>query len=85
MFGAMDGAMKFVKGDAIAGLVILAVNLLGGMLIGMIERDMAFGAAVHTYSLLTVGDGLIAQILALLISVAAGTVVTRVNSDLPTG
>ncbi|MFF7707074.1 type III secretion system export apparatus subunit SctV [Pseudomonas sp. NPDC007930] len=80
MFGAMDGAMKFVKGDAIAGLVILAVNLLGGMLIGMVERDMAFGAAVHTYSLLTVGDGLIAQIPALLISVAAGTVVTRVNS-----
>ncbi|MFJ3526276.1 type III secretion system export apparatus subunit SctV [Pseudomonas sp. NPDC090203] len=81
MFGAMDGAMKFVKGDAIAGLVILAVNLLGGMLIGMLERDMPFGEAVHTYSLLTVGDGLIAQIPALLISVAAGTVVTRVNSD----
>lgn len=81
MFGAMDGAMKFVKGDAIAGLVILSVNLLGGMLIGMIERDMPFGTAVHTYSLLTVGDGLIAQIPALLISVAAGTVVTRVNSD----
>lgn len=80
MFGAMDGAMKFVKGDAIAGLVILAVNLLGGMLIGMVERDMAFADAVHTYSLLTVGDGLIAQIPALLISVAAGTVVTRVNS-----
>ncbi|MGE7991677.1 type III secretion system export apparatus subunit SctV [Pseudomonas sp. NPDC089554] len=81
MFGAMDGSMKFVKGDAIAGLVILAVNLLGGMLIGMVERDMPFGEAVHTYSLLTVGDGLIAQIPALLISVAAGTVVTRVNSD----
>ncbi|WP_296180652.1 type III secretion system export apparatus subunit SctV [Pseudomonas sp. UBA1879] len=81
MFGAMDGAMKFVKGDAIAGLVILAVNLLGGMLIGMLERGMAFGEAVHTYSLLTVGDGLIAQIPALLISVAAGTVVTRVNSE----
>ncbi|MGV6397324.1 type III secretion system export apparatus subunit SctV [Pseudomonas caspiana] len=81
MFGAMDGAMKFVKGDAIAGLVILSVNLLGGIMIGMLERDMAFGAAVHTYSLLTVGDGLIAQIPALLISVAAGTVVTRVNSD----
>jgi type III secretion protein V len=81
MFGAMDGAMKFVKGDAIAGLVILSVNLLGGMLIGMLERDMSFGDAVHTYSLLTVGDGLIAQIPALLISVAAGTVVTRVNSD----
>lgn len=81
MFGAMDGAMKFVKGDAIAGLVILAVNLLGGMLIGMLERGMSFGDAVHTYSLLTVGDGLIAQIPALLISVAAGTVVTRVNND----
>lgn len=81
MFGAMDGAMKFVKGDAIAGLVILAVNLLGGMLIGMLERGMPFGTAVHTYSLLTVGDGLIAQIPALLISVAAGTVVTRVNSE----
>lgn len=80
MFGAMDGAMKFVKGDAIASLVILAVNLLGGMLIGMLERDMGFADAVHTYSLLTVGDGLIAQIPALLISVAAGTVVTRVNS-----
>jgi len=80
MFGAMDGAMKFVKGDAIAGLVILAVNLLGGMLIGMLERGMSFGDAVHAYSLLTVGDGLIAQIPALLISVAAGTVVTRVNS-----
>ena len=81
MFGAMDGAMKFVKGDAIAGLVILAVNLLGGMLIGMLQRDMGFAHAVHTYSLLTVGDGLIAQIPALLISVAAGTVVTRVNSE----
>jgi type III secretion protein V len=81
MFGAMDGAMKFVKGDAIAGLVILAVNLLGGMLIGMLERDLPFAQAVHTYSLLTVGDGLIAQIPALLISVAAGTVVTRVNSE----
>ena len=81
MFGAMDGAMKFVKGDAIAGLVILFVNLLGGMMIGMVERDMPFAEAAHTYSLLTVGDGLIAQIPALLIAVAAGTVVTRVNSD----
>lgn len=80
MFGAMDGAMKFVKGDAIAGLIILAVNLLGGMMIGMVERDMTFASAAHTYSLLTVGDGLIAQIPALLISVAAGMVVTRVNS-----
>ncbi len=76
MFGAMDGAMKFVKGDAIASLVILAVNLLGGMMIGMVERNMSFADAAHTYSLLTVGDGLIAQIPALLISVAAGMVVT---------
>ncbi|GHB11817.1 type III secretion system export apparatus subunit SctV [Salinicola rhizosphaerae] len=81
LYGAMDGAMKFVKGDAIAGLVILFVNLIGGLLIGMLEHDMAFGDAVETYSLLTVGDGLIAQIPALLISIGAGTVVTRVSSD----
>jgi type III secretion protein V len=81
MFGAMDGAMKFVKGDAIASLVILAVNLLGGMVIGMLEREMAFTDAAHAYTLLSVGDGLIAQIPALMISVAAGTVVTRVNGE----
>lgn len=81
MFGAMDGAMKFVKGDAIASLVILLINLLGGIVIGMLGRDMAFGDAAHTYALLSVGDGLIAQLPALMISVAAGTVVTRVNSD----
>lgn len=81
LYGAMDGAMKFVKGDAIAVLVILFVNLLGGMMIGMLKRGMSFGEAVQTYSLLTVGDGLIAQIPALLIAVAAGTVVTRVSSS----
>lgn len=81
LYGAMDGAMKFVKGDAIATLVILFINLLGGLLIGMLKRDMAFGEAVEVYSVLTVGDGLIAQIPALLIAVAAGTVVTRVGSD----
>ena len=81
LYGAMDGAMKFVKGDAIASLVILFVNLFGGLAIGMVKRDMAFGDAVHTYSLLTVGDGLIAQIPALLIAVAAGIVVTRVASE----
>ncbi len=81
LFGAMDGSMKFVKGDAIAGLVILSVNLIGGLMIGMIERGMTFADAAHTYSLLTVGDGLIAQIPALLIAVAAGTVVTRVNNE----
>ena len=81
LFGAMDGSMKFVKGDAIAGLVILFVNLIGGLLIGMLSRGMSFADAGHTYSLLTVGDGLIAQIPALLIAVAAGTVVTRVNNE----
>ncbi|GGJ85745.1 type III secretion system export apparatus subunit SctV [Pseudomonas matsuisoli] len=81
LYGAMDGAMKFVKGDAIAGLVILFVNLLGGLLIGMLKLGMPFSEAIQTYSLLTVGDGLIAQIPALLIAVAAGTVVTRVASD----
>lgn len=81
LFGAMDGSMKFVKGDAIAGLVILFVNLIGGLLIGMLSREMSFAEAGHTYSLLTVGDGLISQIPALLIAVAAGTVVTRVNNE----
>ena len=81
LYGAMDGAMKFVKGDAIACLVILFVNLIGGLLIGMLKHGMPFSAAVETYSLLTVGDGLVAQIPALMVSVAAGTVVTRVGSD----
>lgn len=81
LFGAMDGSMKFVKGDAIAGLIILFVNLIGGLLIGMLSREMSFAEAGRTYSLLTVGDGLIAQIPALLIAVAAGTVVTRVNNE----
>jgi len=81
LYGAMDGAMKFVKGDAIAGLVIIVVNLVGGLAVGMAQQGMSFGQAVHTFSLLTVGDGLVAQIPALLISVAAGTVVTRVATD----
>ncbi|OZI17560.1 hypothetical protein CAL18_15705 [Bordetella genomosp. 7] len=81
LFGAMDGAMKFVKGDAIACLVILCVNLLGGIVIGTLRHGMSFGDAVGTYSLLTVGDGLIAQLPALLTAVAAGIAVTRVASD----
>lgn len=80
LFGAMDGAMKFVKGDAIAGLVITAINLLGGIAIGMGQRGMAFEDALGLYSLLTVGDGLVAQIPALLISIAAGNMVTRVTN-----
>ena len=81
LYGAMDGAMKFVKGDAIAGLVIIIVNLLGGLAVGMMQHGMSFSAAVATFSLLTVGDGLVAQIPALLVSTAAGTVVTRVATD----
>lgn len=78
LYGAMDGAMKFVKGDAIAGIVIIVVNLLGGLAIGMLQRGMSFSDAAHTYSILTIGDGLVAQIPALLIAVTAGTVVTRI-------
>ncbi len=81
LFGAMDGAMKFVKGDAIASLVITAINLLGGVAIGMFQRRLGFGEALNLYALLTVGDGLVAQIPALLISVAAGNMVTRVSSS----
>ena len=78
LFGAMDGAMKFVKGDAIAGLLIIFVNLLGGMTIGTLQRDMTAGAAAKLYCILSIGDGLIGQIPALLISVAAGMIITRV-------
>jgi type III secretion protein V len=81
LYGAMDGAMKFVKGDAIAGIIIVFVNLLGGMLIGMLQRGMDAGKAVSTYSILSIGDGLIAQIPALFIAICAGIIVTRVNSD----
>lgn len=81
LYGAMDGAMKFVKGDAIAGLVIVMVNLLGGIAIGCLQMGMSWSEATHTYSLLTIGDGLVSQIPALVISFAAGTVVTRVSSS----
>ena len=80
LYGAMDGAMKFVKGDAIASLIIVAVNLLGGMIIGTMQRGMPAGKAVKVYSILTVGDGLIAQIPALFIAICAGMIVTRVQS-----
>ncbi|ASY65869.1 Flagellar biosynthesis protein FlhA (plasmid) [Sinorhizobium sojae CCBAU 05684] len=79
-YGAMDGAMKFVKGDAVAGLIIIAINLIAGLLIGSLQRGLTAGEAAHTYSLLTVGDGLITQIPALMMAVAAGAVVTRVPS-----
>lgn len=80
LFGALDGAMKFVKGDAIAGLIIVAVNLIGGLCIGVIQYDMPAGEAIQLYSVLTIGDGLIAQIPALLISLTAGIIITRVSS-----
>jgi type III secretion protein V len=80
-FGAMDGAMKFVKGDAIAGIVILLTNMVGGLVIGLVQRGLDLGSAVRTYTLLTIGEGLVAQIPALVISTGAGLVVTRVSSD----
>ncbi len=81
LYGAMDGAMKFVKGDAIAGLIIIAVNIVGGITIGMTQRDMSAGEALDRYSILTIGDGLVSQIPALFISITAGFIVTRVASD----
>jgi type III secretion protein V len=81
LFGAMDGAMKFVKGDSIASLVMIVINLVGGIVIGSVQRGLSFADAVQTYSLLAVGDGLIAQIPALLISLTAGLLVTRSASE----
>src|SRR5437899_292497 len=84
-YGAMDGASKFVKGDAMAGVLIVAINLLGGIVVGVLQHHLSFGTAIHTFSLLTVGDGLAAQIPALLISTATGIIVTRSGSDLDLG
>lgn len=81
MFGAMDGAMKFVKGDAIAGLVIVLINILGGFSTGVVQHGMSAGEAITLYSVLTIGDGLIAQIPALLIALTAGMIITRVAPD----
>ena len=81
MFGSMDGAMKFVKGNAIAGLIIIVVNILGGVTIGVLQRGMSAADALHRYAILTIGDGLIAQIPALLISITAGIIVTRVTTE----
>jgi len=80
-YGAMDGASKFVKGDAIASIIILLINLIGGFIIGMTVHGMAFADALSTYSVLTIGDGLVSQIPALLISTAAGLIVTRASSE----
>ncbi|MEJ2641143.1 MAG: flagellar biosynthesis protein FlhA [Desulfosarcinaceae bacterium] len=80
-YGAMDGANKFVRGDAIAGIIITLVNILAGFAIGVFQNQMGFGEAARTYTLLTVGDGLVSQIPALIISTAAGIIVSRAGSD----
>ncbi|GAB2518080.1 flagellar biosynthesis protein FlhA [Paramicrobacterium agarici] len=80
-YGAMDGASKFVKGDAIAGIVIIIINIVGGIAIGMISHGMTIEDAVSTYSLLTIGDGLVTQIPALLMAVSTGMIVTRSNAE----
>lgn len=79
-YGSMDGASKFVRGDAVAGLMILAINIIGGLSVGMMQHDLEFSDAMEKYSLLTIGDGLVAQIPSLLLSTAAAIMVTRVNT-----
>lgn len=81
LYGSFDGAMKFIKGDAIAGIIIIFVNFIGGISVGMSSHGMDFSTALSTYTMLTIGDGLVAQIPALLIAVSAGFIVTRVNGD----
>lgn len=81
LHGSLDGAMKFVKGDAIAGIIIAAVNILAGIAIGMLMKDMTAGEAVSRYAILTVGDGMVSQIPSLLVSVAAGILITRVSEN----
>lgn len=85
-YGSMDGASKFVRGDAIAGLLIMVINILGGLVVGMVQHGMDFASAGKTYTLLTIGDGLVAQIPSLVISTAAGVIVSRVatNEDIGT-
>ncbi len=84
-YGAMDGASKFVKGDAIAAIIITGINMAGGLVVGVFQNNMGFAEALSTYTLLTVGDGLVSQIPALLISVATGIVVTRAASEVDLG
>ena len=80
-YGAMDGASKYVRGDAVAGIIVTIINIIGGLLVGMIQHDLDFGSALKNYTLLAIGDGLVAQIPSLIISTAAGVVVSRVASD----
>ena len=81
LYGSMDGAMKFVKGDAIATLIVIVVNIVGGVTIGTMQRGMPAGEALKLYSILTIGDGLVSQIPALLIAITAGIIVTRVSTE----
>lgn len=84
-FGSMDGASKFVRGDAIAGIIITVINIVGGLIIGVVQHDLALAAAAKNYTLLAIGDGLVAQIPSLVISIAAGMVVTRVSDERDVG
>ncbi|MRV71410.1 flagellar biosynthesis protein FlhA [Duganella sp. FT92W] len=84
-YGAMDGASKYVRGDAVAGIMVTVINIIGGLLVGVIQHDLAFGEAAKLYTLLAIGDGLVAQIPSLVISIAAGIVVSRVASEQDVG
>ena len=84
-YGAMDGASKYVRGDAVAGILVTVINIVGGLVVGMVQHDLDFGTALRNYTLLAIGDGLVAQIPALIISTAAGVVVSRVGSGQDTG
>ena len=81
----MDGASKFVRGDAIAGIIILVIDILGGLIIGVVYHGMGFGQAAKIYSILTIGDGLVSQLPALIISTASGIIVSRAASELSFG
>ncbi|NLV97847.1 MAG: FHIPEP family type III secretion protein, partial [Desulfovibrionales bacterium] len=81
MYGAMDGAMKFVKGDSIAGMIVALVNIVGGTIIGITQNGMTAGDALHTYGILTIGDGLVSQIPSLLVSISAGILITRTGDS----
>ncbi|MGK9007645.1 FHIPEP family type III secretion protein, partial [Citrobacter europaeus] len=80
-YGAMDGASKFVKGDAIAGILIMAINIIGGLVIGVMQLGIPWSEAIRVYTLLTIGDGIVTQVPALVIAVATGIIVTRSASD----
>lgn len=84
-YGSMDGAAKFVRGDAIAGIIITMINIIGGLLVGMLQKDLDFATAASTYTILTIGDGLVSQIPALIISTSSGVMVSRAASDMSMG